>query len=435
MTRGSGLALRHPGLRVPRHRATTAQLGAIYTVPADAHADGRGVFVGVDHGAGGAPFFFEPFQAYRDETITAPNVLVLGEIGSGKSSAVKTFLYRASLLAGANGRRRFIAILDPKGEYAPLADALGLPRVRLRPGGADRLNPLAASAGSTDDADATARRASVAVALAGATLGRDLTAIEEAGVGWAAGVLAAATSPTLPDLVALLATPTTAMAHSAARCAEDLARDVADVRFALAKLCDRQLRGMLDGPSTITLDRSGRGLVVDLSALYHDHDALNVVMIAVSAWLQALLATPSAQVQRLQAYQVWDECWALTARVQSARYMQASLKLARAYGITNIAVTHRIADLRAQSEDGSTAAKVSEGLLADTQVRVLFRQPTDQVHEAKRALGLTSREAEALPALPRGRALWKLPRYSTFVDHLIGPHEWPLCDTDARLAI
>jgi hypothetical protein len=432
------VALRHPGLRLPRHRATTAHLGAIYPFQAQAGSCGRGVYLGVDLHAGYGAFCFEPFTAYGDGVLTATNLLVLGEIGAGKSSAVKTFLYRAAgTVLGPNGRPRFVAVLDPKGEYGPLAAALGLQTVRLHPGGTDRLNPLAPAPGITDPDELAARRATVAIALAGATLGRDLTAVEEAGVGWATTAVTsrAGASPTLADLVTALAAPTTAMAAAAGMTVDELARGVIDVRFGLSKLLDRQLRGMLDGAATVELDRHGRGLVVDLSALYHDHDALNVVMIAVTAWLQALLANPAAAAERLQAYQVWDECWALTGRLQSARYMQASQKLARAYGITNIAVTHRISDLRAQHDDGTAAAKVTEGLLADSQVRILFRQPPDQVAEATRALGLTSIEADWLPHLPRGRALWKLPHRSTFVDHVIGPGERRICDTDERLEL
>ena len=57
-------------------------------------------------------------------------------------------------------------------------------------------------------------------------------------------------------------------------------------------------------------------------------------------------------------------------------------KLSRAYGVANLAIVHRLSDLRAQADDGTSATKVSMGLLADTQTRVLFRQSTDQVREA-----------------------------------------------------
>lgn len=73
------------------------------------------------------------------------------------------------------------------------------------------------------------------------------------------------------------------------------------------------------------------------------------------------------------------------------------------------------------------------GLLADTQTRVLFRQSTDQVDEAGALLGLTSTEAQLLPRLVKGRALWKVAGRSAVVAHSIGAHERVFCDTDAAM--
>jgi len=99
-------------------------------------------------------------------------------------------------------------------------------------------------------------------------------------------------------------------------------------------------------------------------------------------------------------------------------------------------VAHRISDLRAQADDGSAAAKVAMGLLGDTDIRVVFRQATDQVAEATALLDLTSTEAALLPRLARGRALWKVgPHHTAVVQHVIGPAERYFCNTDARLEI
>ena len=103
----------------------------------------RGIYIGEEVSAGGSAWCYDPFQLYTDGVITSPNILVLGTIGSGKSAAVKTLLYRSiGLLGSPGGQPRWCAILDPKGEYGPLADALGLARLNLHPGGTTRLNPL-----------------------------------------------------------------------------------------------------------------------------------------------------------------------------------------------------------------------------------------------------------------------------------------------------
>src|SRR5207245_2009050 len=196
----------------------------------------------------------------------------------------------------------------------------------------------------------------------------------------------------------LLAQPTDDMARQASTTAADLARSVDAARYALGKLLDRSLRGMFDGPTTVRLDRTGPGLVLDLSAVHHEPEALTLVMLATTAWLQAVLARPDGP-PRLQ---LLDEAWSLLASERTSRYLQSCWKLGRAYGVANVAVVHRLSDLRAQSDDGTAAAKVSMGLLADTQTRVLFRQSSDQLDDARSLLGLTSTEALVLGRLCRG---------------------------------
>jgi len=273
-------------------------------------------------------------------------------------------------------------------------------------------------------------------ALASSMLRRELTATEEAALSWVIDIVTDAESqPTLRDVVDLLANPTDEMlARSAEDTNRDLARKIADVRHGLGKLLDGPLRGMFDGPSTVSLDWSGRGVVIDLSAVHQDPEALTVVMIAATGWLQALLAAPEGEdVPR--RIQVLEEIWALLGSERVAKYYQSCQKLARAYGVANISVAHRISDLRAQTDDGTSAAKVSMGLLADAQTRILFRQSSDQVPEATSLLGLTAVEARILPELARGRSLWRVGDHTAIVQHRIGSKEWPICDTDGRLTV
>ena len=209
----------------------------------------------------------------------------------------------------------------------------------------------------------------------------------------------------------------------------DLAKAVESIPFALGKLLDRSLRGMFDGPTNVDIDWHGPGLVIDLSAVHHDNEALTLVMVAATAWLQTLMATPGGP----RRIQVLDEAWALLGSERTSKYLQACWKLSRSYGVANLAIVHRLSDLRSQSDDGTSASKVSMGLLADTQTRILFRQSSDQVAEAGALLGLTSTEAQLLPRLVKGRALWKVAGRSAVVAHTIGAHERRFCDTDAAM--
>ncbi|MGH9282678.1 MAG: ATP-binding protein, partial [Acidimicrobiales bacterium] len=308
--------------------------------------------------------------------------------------------------------------------------------VRLHPGGRDRLNPLDGTAFGETSEERGRRQAEMAAALLGTVLRRDLSPAEDAALGWAVAHLAARNDttdhraspgrqPTLADLAAVLSDPPIEMAERVRTNPADLARRVEAVTWGIGKLLDRQLRGMFDGPTTVRLAREGRGVVLDLSAVHHDPEALALVMVAATAWLQSVLAAPDGP-PRLQ---VLDEAWSLLASERTSRYLQACWKLGRAYGVANVAVVHRLSDLRSQADDGTATAKVGMGLLADTQTRVLFRQSSDQVDDARALLGLTGPETRLLTLLARGRALWKVGGRTAVVAHRLARAEEDLCNT------
>ena len=226
-----------------------------------------------------------------------------------------------------------------------------------------------------------------------------------------------------------MADPTDDMARLARTNPVELARSVDAAIYGLGKLLDRSLRGMFDGPTNVTIDWDGPGIVLDLSAVHHDPEALTLVMIATTAWLQAVLARPDGP----RRIQVLDEAWSLLSSERTSKYLQACWKLSRAYGVANLAIIHRLSDLRAQADDGTAASKVSMGLLADTQTRILLRQSSDQVSEARELLGLTSTEADLITRLVKGRALWKIGAHTAVVSHVIAPTERHFCDTDGRM--
>lgn len=431
------LGIGAPGLRVPRHRTTTAHLGALYPFQAEAGLGPRGILLGTDEVSGDAGFCFDPFELYTAKVLTNPNMVVVGEPGSGKSAALKCFVHRClGALRSPGGLPRWGAIVDPKGEYTPLAEVLGLEVVRLYPGGPSRLNPLdAGPAGAwATGGELAARRTAMVVALVGAVLRRELYQIEDAALGWALDALERASGPTLADVAHLLAAPSAEMAERAATTPAELARRIEEVRFALGKLLDRSLRGMFDGTSTHAVDWSGRGIVLDLSVVRDDPDALRVVMVAATAWLQAALASPET-AQTPRRIQVLDEAWALLADERTARYLQSCWKLCRSYGVANVAIAHRISDLSAQADDGTATAKIAHGLLADTQTRVLFAQAPDQLELATKMFGLSEPEAATVARLRQGHALWKVGGISAVVHHALADDQRPFCLTDARLEV
>ena len=124
-------------LRLARHRATTAHVCSAYPFLAEAGLGANGVYLGTNILTGGSGFAYDPFEAYHSGLLTNPNILFAGEPGVGKSATAKIFIYRSVGVFG-----RWAAIADPKGEYLPLAEALGLSVIKLHPGGRTRLNPL-----------------------------------------------------------------------------------------------------------------------------------------------------------------------------------------------------------------------------------------------------------------------------------------------------
>ena len=254
-----------PGLRVDRHRATMAHLASVYPCHTDTSIGERGPYIGVNITGGGSGWYYDPFELYASGVLTNPNVIVTGDIGSGKSALVKAFLGRE---LAVYGRRRMVTILDPKGEYTPFAQAHGLSVIRLHPGGTDRLNPMDHRGDPTE----TIARQSLATALVAGVLGRQLDPTEDALLGRAVATIArTGRAFTLADVAHAVADPAEQLVALSRRTPLELAQAATPVVFALDKLLTRTLAGMFDGPTNVSIDwTDGPGFVIDLSAVYSD---------------------------------------------------------------------------------------------------------------------------------------------------------------------
>lgn len=436
------------GLGVPAHQVTTRHLGAAYPLLTEAGLGHRGVLVGRD--LLGGSFVHDPFELYAAGVISNPNMVVFGQIGRGKSAFVKTYLWRQAVF----GRRAWV--VDPKGEYASLAAAWGVRPVALRPGGRVTLNPLdpgpvdedpvpfvpegatevggsGAVVGSAGSVLHVRRQSEVLASLASACLLRPLRPRERTALDLALGtVCAAAGVPTLPHVVDALLDPSPDAAATVRTDRAALLEDGRDVALELRRLVHGDLRGMFDGPTTPGLDLSAPFVSLDLSALYNS-PALGVLMACATAWLQAALARRPADEEG-HVLVVVDEAWAVLANLGVARWLQASWKLSRAYGIANVAVLHRVSDLRAVGAADSEQVGLAAGLLSDSETRVVYGQAPGEVSAASELLSLSETEAELVPQLRRGVALWKVGRRSFLVQHVVGPDERGIVDTDAAMA-
>jgi hypothetical protein len=162
--------------------------------------------------------------------------------------------------------------------------------------------------------------------------------------------------------------------------------------------------------------------------------ALGILMTCATAWLQAQIEAETDQ-RSAKRIVVVDEAWRILSNLGIGEWLQESFKLSRGLGTQNVVVMHRLSDLRAAGAEGSREVRLAEGLLADAETKVVYAQPPDQLPQARELLGLSDTEAELLPHLRRGWALWKVGQRSFLVQHRLSSLEREIVNTDARMAV
>ncbi|TDO51535.1 hypothetical protein EV643_103274 [Kribbella sp. VKM Ac-2527] len=419
-------------LLVDAHRATTRILRVAYPFLAEGGLGANGTYIGADVFSGGS-FVYDPWVLYQSRVITNPNVLLAGVIGSGKSTTAKALITRSIAL----GHKAYIPC-DPKGEWTPVANAMGGAAIKLGPGLPTRLNPLdAGQRPALVDSDeweriVWSRRRALLGTLAESTLGRPLAAVEHTALDLALETVSSQVeSPTIPDVVVALFTPDPAWADRAGLKTISLSTDGREVAHAIRRLVHGDLSGMFDGPSTTEFDPMLPIVTLDSSWLGTgaNDQALRLTLACASSWLEAAVADPAGG----NRYIVYDEGWRVMRDPALLRRMQEQWKLSRAWGVSNILIVHRLSDLAAVGDLGSEARGLAEGLLADCSTRIMLRQEPDQLAQTASLLGLTDVEIATIAKLPKGRALWRLPNRSFVVQLVRHAREVELFDTDARM--
>jgi len=412
--------------KVPPHAATSATLAGAYPFLAEQGLGPAGVLIGTDLLSGGA-FVYDPWVLYHQGVLTNPNVLLAGVIGTGKSALAKSLTTR-SLAFGV----RVYVPGDPKGEWTPVAKAVGGVAITLGHGLDARLNPLDAGtrpSGLTDtawDGLVWSRRRELLGVLAETVLGRRLHPVEHTALDAALrSTVDVAGQPTLPVVVDHLLDPTGTSKADAAQ----LRADGRDVAHALRRLVHGDLAGLFDGPSTVAFDTTAPMVTLDLSKVSGNDTLLSLVMTCASAWMEAALADPEAG----RRWVVYDEAWRVMRHPALIRRMQAQWKLSRAYGIANLMIIHRLSDLDAVGDAASETRALAQGLLADCSTRITYRQENDQLTGSAAALGLTGTETSLLPTLGLGQGLWRIRDRAFLVAHQLTAGEVQVFDTDSRL--
>lgn len=410
---------------IPSFRATTAHACILYPFQMCSTQQSAGVLIGHDI-ATGNPFSYGPFQSYLEAKVN-PNVTVIGTIGSGKSSLLKTLISRHTAL----GNRA--VYIDPKGESERLVEALDggvddkhrAMRVQLAPGGENCINPF--DAPDTEHGDLAAQ--SIANII-GAKLNRALTEVEQA----ALTVAVTATretkpEPILSDIHHGLLNPSEELASRIGFRPEQLTEASLDMATAVWNLCEGPLGGMFDGKTTIDVNWDARLISFDLSGIQNDDVATRIVMAAVASWVQPILR----QRDGIKRLMVVDEAWHLLTNVTLARWIQANYKLSRQYGVSNVMAIHRVSDLQS-GQVSAEATSIAFGLLVDSGTKIIYRQEPEQLDLLKSTFHLNRSEIEAIRYMRPHAGLWKVGGTTpVVVQHQVTAAELVMVDTDDEM--
>jgi hypothetical protein len=419
-----------PGER-SAHQVSTAHFQAAYPAISEPGLGSRGVYIGRD--LHGGSFVYDPWVLYQQGALNDANMLVIGRPGYGKSALLKTWMFRSRVFG------RTCELIDPKGEYAPLVQALGGEVLRFTPGGQTRLNPLT-RLGSRE------MREGLLEAIARAMLDRPLTQPEALGL---AAALAAADKHAddrdvcISDVTAQLRDPSQHVADQLATTRDEAQADLRECALALQRLTHGPLRGMFDQPTrasesvwdapAVCLDLSQVGVGQAQSNL-----AVAIVMVCASAFLDAKRHERAARARAVgrdpsKTTRGNDECWRGLPIPGLADYYQSAFKLSRDSGVQHILALHRLSDLRSAGDDGSRQQRLAQGLLAEASTTVVYRQHAQEVPDTADALGLSSTARERIARLPAGIALWCVGGRCFEVRHLLSDREWELIDTDQAM--
>jgi type IV secretory pathway VirB4 component len=428
-------------MRLPPLTSTSAQLCSVYPFVADPGLPVDGPLVGLEVYSRSA-FTFSLHELYRAKAITAPNMVVTGEIGTAKSSLLKCLAYR-----GIPFGVRFYGT-DYKGEYDQLAALAGIEPVRIGPGLGVIMNPLAGIRRHPSQTEQQwlqlqrSRRLLLLEGLLEIQLSDALTEAERSLIEYAVDAVTGATDGTSPSR---MATPTLTSVLAAmgdpARWqhrldalrypVEVFVTDSRRVRLALERLISGALGGVFDGPvsSNVRLDFDQPGAILDLRTIRASDQMTAMAMTCAQSWLETELSHPDAP-PRVCFY---DEFALIARHLPLIRRMREQMKLARALGIANVLAFHRFSDLAASGSADSEQVRIARGLIEDSGVRVSYRQATGSLEQAREFLGTTDVETDLLRFLRQGVGLWKIGTRSFVVKHQLSRTETPMVHTDSRM--
>lgn len=420
-------------VNTPGAPTTTRQAEIFNTAVIASTFDDEGILIGRDM-LSRAPIAHDPSTAYGARVIMSTNTIVLGDVGSAKSSCLKTVYAARTLLL----KRRRVVVFDKKpetregqerqGEYGPLAQAYGVTPIRLRLGkGGSRLNildPNVFGEGGGMAAQYDLLRTAAEISQDGTPLtaweGKALRvahrrAVEEA--------TAEGRVPVLGDVLDQLGRVRQSdFPHVSESAQDDIHKAGLTVQFILDRLVSDEVGGLFDGPTSDDIQLNAKLTVFDLSDLPEEGPAIPLAMMVANAWLMGKIRNDPRTVTHL----IVEEGWHL-AGGPAGKVMRRNQKLQRALGLVNVVAFHHISDI---PDDDPAVAMIKE---AET-VHVYQQARKDDAELCERILNLRPGAAQILMNLPQGHHLLKIgKRPEVRVQHIRSPLEKDLTNTDSAL--
>ncbi len=342
----------------------------------------------------GAAFAYDPHTWYEVGYINSMNGVVLGKMGSGKS----TTSCAMSLRSLAPGDRK-IVVVDGKTDWSRYADAYNGTVVRFDRNTA--VNLLEVPAG-TDPHDAAPVRFRAARALVALAAERDLDSREVWALERAVHELEG-DEPLLEDLLRIVRRDVSDAAQTPD--AKMLADAGASLIAPLSRLTSERggFGRLLNRHSTVKFDRSASLFVVSLGDLTLAEDLRTAALIAVAGWIDA--AVVGNKERRLL---VLDEAWQLLKQPQAAIAHAERLKLARANHLATLLILHRPSDVESYGQPGSPHRAAVESVMGLSDIHVVGRLDHKDAGKVADLINLNGEERRLIENNPQGRFLWSV---------------------------
>lgn len=420
-------------VRVPWHSASTLAAGTLLPFLASGRSLLDGPVLGMEWMTG-TPFRFDMWSPYRAHLTTSVNMIIVGQMGSGKSMCLKTLALRE--LGWARSHRHVIVQSDPKGEWASVAAAAGGQTVSI--GHGSYLNPLDVGdrpAGMDEGTWALETAAARGVALRGLIVslreGEAPDGREKAMIAAACNAMGEGACPaTVAGLVDLLNTDWPETADIRGLAAAHRRPTANSLTLTLDMLVNGTYRDAFEHESTVRIDPATPILVFDTRGQENDAVRRQVYQAAISAWVDRILAAKDGLFRIVIA----EEGHEVLANPELVSAWDRRMRLSGDWACSCVMLLHELGDLSKFGAAGSEQREKIDGILTKSTVQVIYQQSASSLDEMHRLLpDLTGEEAAAIRGLHVGVGLWRIgTRVRVLVKPVMGPHAYGVFETSER---